>query len=100
MKPRKLIKAKDHLAEKLKDPHFKESYAVELCKAEISKIVIDERMKQKLTQQQLAEKIGVSQQDISKIESGEFSSIKTVVRVFLALHHRAKIVFPPQQVPL
>jgi len=97
---KKPYKAKDHLAEKLKDPHFRESYAVELFKAQISKIVIGERIKQKITQGELAEKIGVSQQVISKIENGDFSCIKTVMHVLLALQHRATITLPPQEAPL
>lgn len=100
MNPQKPIRVKDHLAEKLKDPQFKESYAVELFKMEIAEIVIKERMKRKLTQGQLADKIKVTQQAISKIENGEFTSIKTVMRVLMALHCRATVALPAREVPL
>lgn len=93
-------KVSEHLQEKMKDPHFRESYAVELIKAQISKEIIQVRMEEKLSQQELADKIGITQQEISKIENGEFEQIKTVVRVLMALKHRATVSLPPKEVPL
>ena len=100
MNPRKLTRVQDHLREKLRDPQFKESYAVELFKAQIAKEVVQVRIKEGLTQEELADKIGVSQQEISKIENGEFQQIKTVIRVLIALNHRATVSLPSQEVPL
>ena len=100
MTPRKLARVQEHLREKLHDPQFKESYAVELFKAQVAKEVVQVRMKEGLTQEELADKVGVSQQEISKIENGEFQQIKTVVRVLIALNHRITVSVPSQEVPL
>ncbi len=98
--PRKLLKVKSHLNDKLRNPQFKESYAIELFKAHIANELISIRVKTKTTQGQLARKIGVSQQVISKIENGEFESIKTVIRILLALNRRLTVILPSPEVPL
>jgi DNA-binding XRE family transcriptional regulator len=67
----------EHLKEKLKDPYFKELYELEEQKLGIVKRIIDYRVKNNLTQGQLARKARVTQQHISKIENGDFSSIIT-----------------------
>ncbi|MCA9399811.1 MAG: helix-turn-helix transcriptional regulator [Candidatus Omnitrophica bacterium] len=79
----KEITIKDHLQEKLKDPYFKELYELEQQKYLIVKKIIDYRIKKKITQSALAREVGVSQQHISKIENGEFSSILTLEKVLL-----------------
>ncbi|MCA9406916.1 MAG: helix-turn-helix transcriptional regulator [Candidatus Omnitrophica bacterium] len=79
----KEITVKDHLQEKLKDPYFKELYELEQQKYLIVKKIIDYRIKKKITQSALAKEAGVSQQHISKIENGEFSSILTLEKVLL-----------------
>ena len=66
----KLESVDKHLKEKLKDPYFKELYELEEQKLGIVKHVIDYRIKHDLNQKALADRIGVTQQHISKIESG------------------------------
>ncbi|MBI4355916.1 MAG: helix-turn-helix domain-containing protein [Candidatus Omnitrophica bacterium] len=100
MKSRKLTRVQDHLQEKLRSPQFRESYAVEVFKAQIAREIIEVRIKEGLTQGELAQKIGVTQQEISKIENGEFQQIKTVMRVLLALRHRTTVCLPAEEVPL
>ena len=85
-----------HLREKLKDPYFKELHELEEQKLEIVKKIIDYRIKHKLSQSQLADKIGVSQQHISKIEGGEFSSVATLEKILLHLGYTVRL----QAVPL
>jgi len=97
---RKLTRVEDHLRHHLKDAQFAESYAVELVKAHIAREVISVRVKKHWTQAQLAKRVGVSQQQISKIENGEFDSIETVMQVLFALGHRFALVLPPDEVPL
>lgn len=79
----RLQKVNKHLKEKLKDPYFKELYELEEQKLKIVKRIIEYRVKNKLSQKQLADKVGVTQQHISKIENGEFSSISTLEKVLL-----------------
>ncbi len=81
----KEITVKEHLQEKLKDPYFRELYELEQQKFGIVRKIIDYRIKNHLSQTDLAEKIGVSQQHISKIESGEFSSVATLEKVLLGI---------------
>lgn len=75
----------EHLQEKLKDPYFKELHELEQQKFRIIRKIIDYRIKEGLSQTDLAKHIGVSQQHISKIESGEFSSVATLEKVLLGI---------------
>lgn len=97
---KKLTRVQDHLREKLRDPHFRESYAVELFKAQVAKEIITVRVRDGLTQGELAKKLGVSQQQISKIENGEFDSIEAVIKVLVALDHRMVVTLPAEEITL
>lgn len=91
----RLKKVEDHLKTLLKDPHFRELYELEEEKMEVIKKIVGYRIKHHLTQGQLARRVGVSQQQISKIENGEFSSLATVQKVLLAIgYHLAVAVVP------
>ena len=74
-----------HLKEKLKDPYFRELYELEEQKLEIVKRIVDYRIKHGLNQRELAKKVGVTQQHISKIESGDFANVMTLEKVLLAI---------------
>lgn len=91
----KIESVEKHLQEKLKDPHFKELHELEDQKLEIVKKIVDYRIKHKLSQTQLAEKIGVSQQHISKIESGEFSSVATLEKILLHIGYTVHLKAVP-----
>ena len=91
----RLQKVDEHLKEKLKDPYFKELYELEEQKLKIVKRIIEYRVKNKLSQKQLADKVGVTQQHISKIENGEFSSIATLEKVLLFLGYTVKMQATP-----
>ena len=91
----KIKKVDDLLKEDLKDPYFKELWELEEQKLEIVKPIIAYRIKHTLTQGQLAKKIGVTQQHISNIESGEFSSVTTLEKVLLFVWYKVKIEAVP-----
>ncbi len=92
MKPYKIS---DHLKVKTKDPYFKELYELEVQKYSIVEKIVEYRIKYQLTQGQLAEKVGVTQQQISKVENGEFSSIMTLERILLAIGMTVQIKAVP-----
>ena len=80
----KTKEVRQYLKEKLKNPYFKELWELEGQKLEIVKPVIEYRIKNKLT-------IGVTQQHISNIENGQFSSIGTLEKVLLHIGYTVKI---------
>ena len=90
MKPR-LRSVEGHLKEKLKDPYFRELYELEEEKGKIVSLILKYRVERSLTQAELARKVGVTQQQISKIEQGEFSSLTTIQKVLLALGHHVTV---------
>ena len=92
----KLKRVDEHLKEKLKDPYFKELYELEEQKLKIVKKIIEYRIKHHISQKELAKKAGVTQQHISKIENGEFSSILTLEKALLLIGYTVKM----QAIPL
>ncbi|MFA5272444.1 MAG: helix-turn-helix transcriptional regulator [Candidatus Omnitrophota bacterium] len=92
----RIERAEEHLKEKLKDPYFKELYELEEQKLEIVKRIIEYRIKHSLNQGDLAKRAGVTQQHISKIENGEFSSMATLEKILLYIGYTVKL----QAIPL
>ena len=87
----KSMTVNEHLQEKLRNPYFKELHELEHQKFGIIKKIIDYRIKNNLTQSDLAKQIKVSQQHVSKIESGEFSSVATLEKVLLGIGMTVRI---------
>ena len=85
----------EHLREKSKDPRFRELFELEEEKAKVASLIVKYRADHRMNQGQLARKVGVTQQYISKIEEGDFSNLSTVWRVLHALGYRISLkVFP------
>lgn len=87
----KTKKVSEHLKEKLKDPYFKELYELEEQKMSLVKRIVEYRIKNNITQGQLAKKAGVTQQHISKIKNGEFSRVTTLEKVLLYIGYTVRI---------
>ena len=87
----KLESAEKHLREKMKDPYFKELYELEEQKLDIVKRIVNYRVKHGLNQKQLARRVGVTQQHISKIESGDFVSVMTLEKILLAIGYTVQM---------
>jgi transcriptional regulator with XRE-family HTH domain len=87
----KIKKVNELLHEDLKNPYFKELWELEEQKLEMVKPIIEYRVKNNLTQGELAKQIKVSQQHISNIESGEFSSVATLEKVLLFIGYKVKM---------
>ncbi len=82
---KKIVSVNEHIMQKNKNAFTKELYEIEKEKAEIVKLIIRVRINRNLSQKELGKRVGVTQQQISKIENGEFSSIMSVIKVLLAL---------------
>lgn len=83
---KKLLKFQDVLGKELKDKEFRKYYEEEGKKLEIGYKVAQLRQKQKLTQEQLANKIATSQTVISRLESGNYwkCSLSTLEKIATA----------------
>lgn len=76
---------KQYLTEQMKDPVFKKGYLYEKKMAEFAIKIQEARQKQGLSQQELAKKARVSQQQLSSIENGANYTIKTFLKITDAL---------------
>ena len=62
-----------HLSEQLKDPKFAAEWERQRPEREYIKAIIGARIEKNLTQKELAEKTGIKQSNISRIENGNCS---------------------------
>ena len=86
----------EFVEEQLKDPEFRAEY--EALEPEFSIILaMSEARKNKgITQTQLAEKTGIDQSDISRIENGEANpSLNTLKRLAAGMDMKLKLEFVP-----
>ena len=56
--------------QQMKNPEFKKEYEKIQPEMDIIRAIVDARVSQNLTQKELAEKTGINQVDISKLENG------------------------------
>lgn len=85
-----------YLTERLKAPAFKAEYDALELEFSIIQAMIDARKASGLTQQQLAEKTGIAQADISKLENGSANpSLRTLRRLADGMGMRLKLEFVP-----
>lgn len=95
MKQSKIRTFRNRLREDFKDPEFKTHYQEEKQALKLAMKIAELREKKGLSQQQLAELMGTSQQAISRIESGEYDgfTLKTLEKIAAATGMRIKIDF-------
>jgi len=85
-------KVDDYIKEKIKrNPGFKVRYDLLMEKATVVKKIIGYRIRHKISQEQLAEEIGVTQQYISKIEEGEFSNLDAIENILEHIGYRLRL---------
>lgn len=86
----------DYLSQKMKDPAFKAEYDALEPEFSIIQAMIDARKASGMTQQQLAEKTGIAQADISKLENGSANpSLRTLRRLADGMGMQLKLEFIP-----
>lgn len=81
----------------MQNPEFVQEYNSIQPEMDVIKAIIDARTSQNLTQQQLAERTGINQADISKLENGTRNpSIKLLQRLAEGMDMILKIEFIPK----
>ncbi|MBQ9720006.1 MAG: helix-turn-helix transcriptional regulator [Oscillospiraceae bacterium] len=86
----------DYLREQMKDPEFAVDYAKLRPEYEAIRAVIRARLESRMTQKELAEKTGIRQSNISRIENGTSSpTVDTLARLAAGMGKVLKIEFVP-----
>ena len=88
----------DYLNEQLKNPEFAKEYDEIQPEMDVIRALVDARIANNLTQKELAERTGINQADISKLENGTRNpSIKLLKRLAEGMDSVLKIEFVPKQ---
>lgn len=85
---------KDYLNEQLKNPEFAAAYEVLEPQYQIARAIIAARLESGMTQAELAEKVSLSQSNISRLESGTFNpTVQTLEKVAAGLGKKLEVNF-------
>ena len=88
----------DFLAEQLQDEEFRKEYEELQPELQVIRAMIDARTSQNLTQKELAERTGINQTDICKLERGTRNpSLKLLKRLAEGMDMVLRIEFIPKQ---
>lgn len=83
-----------YLDQQMKDPEFVAEYEAQRPEYEAIRAVIAARIESHMTQKELAEKTGIRQSNISRIENGSNSpTVETLARIAAGLGKQLKIDF-------
>ena len=86
------------LNEQLKDPEFEKEWNEIQPEMDVIRAMVDMRIKQNLTQKELASRTGIDQADISKLENGTKNpSLKLLKKLAAGMVMQLKIEFVPMQ---
>ena len=86
------------LNEQLKDPEFEKEWNEIQPEIDVIRAMVDMRIKQNLTQKELASRTGIDQADISKLENGTKNpSLKILKKLEAGMGMQLKIEFVPMQ---
>lgn len=87
---------REFLNEQLRDPEVKREYDALEAEYSIKQAIIDARNAVNMSQQELSQRTGIAQSDISKLENGNANpSLKTLRRLAAGLGMTLKISFEP-----
>jgi len=93
-KNKAMIDFQDILKKELKNPEFKKHYNESGKQLEIAYQILKLRKQRKISQAQLAKKIGTKQSNIARIEAGQQNfSIDTLEKIAEALNCELKVNF-------
>ena len=89
---------KEYKEQQLNNPEFAKEYASIQPELDVIRALVNARTSQNLTQKQLAERTGINQADISKLENGTRNpSINLLKRLADGMDMLLKIKFIPKQ---
>ena len=89
---------KDFKEEMLSNQEIKEEYDALQPEFDIIQAMINARKQQNITQKELAERTGITQADISRIENGTRNpSLEMLKRLAAGIGMRLKVEFIPQE---
>lgn len=89
---------KQYKDEQMKDAEFVKEYEAIQPELDVIRAIVDARTSQNITQKELAERTGINQADISKLENGTRNpSIKLLKRLAEGMGMVLKIEFVPKQ---
>lgn len=87
---------RETLNELMENPEFKKEWDALEPEYQIIKAMLDTRNEKSMTQQQLAERTGIAQADISKLENGNANpSLRTLKRLAEGMGMKLKLEFVP-----
>ena len=87
----------EFLNEQLENPEFKKEYENIQPEMDVIRAIVDARVSQNLTQRELAERTGINQADISKLENGTRNpSLRLLQRLADGMDMVLKIEFIPK----
>ena len=87
----------DMLEKQMKDEDFKKEYEAIHPEFDVIRAIVDARISQNLTQRELAERTGINQADISKLENGTRNpSVNLLKRLADGMGMALKIEFVPK----
>ena len=88
----------DMLSGQLKDDEFRREYEAIQPELDVIRAIVDARTSQNLTQKELAERTGINQADISKLENGTRNpSVNLLKRLADGMGMALRIEFVPKQ---
>lgn len=88
-----------YLGEQLKNPDFRKEWDDLEPESNMIQAIIDARKKSNLTQKQLAERTGIDQSDISKLETGNANpTLQLLKRLADGMGMVLKLEFTPKQI--
>lgn len=82
-----------HLEAELKNPVFRKEWECLEPEFTVIKALVELRQKTGLSQRALAQKMGATQAEIARLETGHNATIKTLQRIALATNKKLEIQF-------
>lgn len=90
-----LKRVEDHLQEKRRQASFRELQELDEEKLKVARVIIGARVRRRLSQAGLARQLGVTQQQVSKLENGEFDNLATLQKILTVLGYQIRVSAVP-----